>query len=130
MNDRTIVRTDCAPAAIGPYSQAVVHGGLVYCSGQIALDPTTQALAPGGVEAQARRALENLAGVLAAAGTSLASALRLTVYLTDMADFPKVNPVYAEFFPGDAPPARATVAVAALPKGALIEIDCIAALRR
>src|SRR5688572_21726951 len=130
MSDRTIVRTDCAPAAIGPYSQAVVHGGLVYCSGQIALDPTTQALAPGGVEAQARRALENLAGVLAAAGTSLASALRLTVYLTDMADFPKVNPVYAEFFPGDAPPARATVAVAALPKGALIEIDCIAALRR
>jgi 2-iminobutanoate/2-iminopropanoate deaminase len=130
MNDRVIVRTDCAPAAIGPYSQAVVHGGLVYCSGQIALDPTTQALAPGGVEAQARRALENLAGVLAAAGTTLASALRLTVYLTDMADFPKVNAVYAEFFPGDAPPARATVAVAALPKGALIEIDCIAAIPR
>jgi 2-iminobutanoate/2-iminopropanoate deaminase len=130
MNDRVIVRTDCAPAAIGPYSQSVVHGGLAYCSGQIALDPTTQALAPGGVEAQARRALENLAGVLAAAGTSLASALRLTVYLTDMADFPKVNAVYAEFFPGDAPPARATVAVAALPKGALIEIDCIAAIPR
>jgi 2-iminobutanoate/2-iminopropanoate deaminase len=130
MNDRVIVRTDCAPAAIGPYSQAVVHGELVYCSGQIALDPTTQALAPGGVEAQARRALENLAGVLAAAGTSLASALRLTVFLTDMADFPKVNAVYAEFFPGDAPPARATVAVAALPKGALIEIDCIAAIPR
>src|SRR5262245_38926058 len=132
MSDRTIVRTDCAPAAIGPYSQAVVHAGLVYCSGQIAPDPTTQtqALVQGGVEAQARRALENLAGVLAAAGTSLGKALRLTVYLTDMADFPKVNAVYAEFFPGDAPPARATVAVAALPKGALVEIDCIAATGR
>jgi 2-iminobutanoate/2-iminopropanoate deaminase len=131
MSDRQIVRTDRAPAAIGPYSQAVVHAGLVYCSGQIALDPATGSLVPGGVEAQARRALENLAAVLAAAKSSLSEALRLTVYLVSIDDFPKVNAVYAEFFPAAAPPpARATVAVAALPKGALVEIDCIAALSR
>jgi 2-iminobutanoate/2-iminopropanoate deaminase len=130
MTERRIIRTDAAPAAIGPYSQAVVHGGLVYCSGQIALDPRTQELVQGGVEAQARRALQNLEGVLAASGSSLKEALRLTVYLKDIADFPKVNAVYAEFFPADAPPARATVGVGALPKGALVEIDCIAAAGR
>ena len=127
MNDRTLVKTDSAPVAIGPYSQAVVHAGVVYCSGQIALDPRTQAGPEGTVEEQTRRALQNLQGVLAAAGSSLARALRLTIYLVDMADFAKVNAAYAEFFPS-APPARATVAVAALPKGALVEIDCIAAV--
>ncbi|MEM7306461.1 MAG: RidA family protein [Planctomycetota bacterium] len=122
------IQTDDAPAAIGPYSQAVVHGGLVFCSGQVALDPATQEMIDGDVQAQARRCLQNLTGVLAAAGTDLAHALRLTVFLADMGDFARVNEIYAEFFPGDAPPARAAVEVAALPKGALVEIDCIAAL--
>jgi 2-iminobutanoate/2-iminopropanoate deaminase len=127
MSDRTPVATAGAPAAIGPYSQAIVHGDLVYCSGQIGLDPTTQKMVEGGVEAEAHRALENLSAVLEEVGSSLANALRLTVYLIDMADFTKVNAVYAEFFRAAAPPARAAVAVAALPKGARVEIDCIAA---
>jgi 2-iminobutanoate/2-iminopropanoate deaminase len=127
MSDRTPVSTAGAPAAIGPYSQAVAVDGLVFCSGQIGLDPDTQAMVPGGVEAEAHRALENLQAVLEAAGTSLSRALRLTVYLADMKDFAKVNTVYAEFFRDGAPPARAAVEVAGLPKGALVEIDCIAA---
>jgi 2-iminobutanoate/2-iminopropanoate deaminase len=127
MSDRTPVSTAGAPAAIGPYSQAVAVDGLVFCSGQIGLDPDTQALVEGGVEAEAHRALENLQAVLEAAGSSLSRALRLTVYLVDMGDFAKVNAVYAEFFRDGAPPARAAVEVAGLPKGALVEIDCIAA---
>ena len=128
MQELRIVSTDQAPAAIGPYSQAVVCGELVFCSGQIAIDPASSELVAGGVEAQARRVLENLGHVLAAAGSSLARALRLTVYVSDMDDFAAVNEVYGTFFSQDAPPARATVEVARLPKDVLVEIDCIAAL--
>jgi len=126
MSDRKRLATPSAPAAIGPYSQAIVAGGFVHCSGQIALDPATGALVPGDVSAQAERVLANLAAVLAAAGSSLARAVKCTVYLKNMSDFAAVNAVYARHFPGDSPPARATVAVAELPKGALVEIDCTA----
>jgi 2-iminobutanoate/2-iminopropanoate deaminase len=126
MTQRKRVTTPAAPAAIGPYSQAIVAGGLVHCSGQIALDPTTGQLVPGDVAAQAERVLQNLAAVLSASGSSLDRVLKCTVYLTSMADFSAVNAVYARHFPGEAPPARATVAVAELPKGALVEIDCTA----
>ena len=126
MPERNRVTTPSAPAAIGPYSQAIVAGGLVHCSGQIALDPATGALVPGDVSAQAERVLANLTAVLAAAGSSPARAVKCTVYLKSMSDFAAVNAVYARHFPGDTPPARATVAVADLPKGALVEIDCTA----
>jgi 2-iminobutanoate/2-iminopropanoate deaminase len=126
MPERNRVTTTSAPAAIGPYSQAIVAGGLVHCSGQIALDPATGALVPGDVSAQAERVLANLAAVLAAAGSSPARAIKCTVYLKSMSDFAAVNAVYARHFPGDTPPARATVAVADLHKGALVEIDCTA----
>ncbi len=122
------VHTDRAPAAIGPYSQAVVHDGLVWCSGQIALDPATGELVGGDdAAAQARQVLDNLQAVLQAAGTDLDRVLRATVYLVDLADFGAVNEVYAERF-GGARPARACVQVAALPRGARVEIDCVAAL--
>ena len=126
MNERRRVTTPNAPAAIGPYSQAIVAAGLVHCSGQIALDPSTGTLLDGPVAAQAERVLENLKAVLAAAGTSLARVVKTTVYLQRIEDFAEVNAVYARFFEGDTPPARATVAVRALPKGALVEIDCVA----
>lgn len=121
------VTTPAAPAAIGPYSQAVVHGGLVYCSGQIALDPASGVVVEGGVAAQTERVLANLAAVLAAAGSGLERVLKTTVYLRDMADFAEMNAVYARIF-GDARPARATVAVAGLPRDVRVEIDCIATL--
>ncbi|MEW6073962.1 MAG: RidA family protein [Planctomycetota bacterium] len=127
MEDRQIVATADAPAAIGPYSQAVVHGGLVYCSGQIAIDPATGEIVAGGVEAQTHQVLDNLVHVLEAAGTSLARALKTTVYLVDMNEYPKMNAVYGSYFAGGAPPARATVQVTRLPKDARVEIDCIAA---
>lgn len=123
----TLVSTPNAPAAIGPYSQAVVHGGVVYCSGQIALDPETGAFLDGDVSAQTRLVLRNLDAVLHAAGTGRGRVLRTTVYLRDMADFGAMNSVYADFF-GDARPARATVAVAGLPRDARVEIDCVAAV--
>ena len=126
MNERRKVTTSNAPAAIGPYSQAIVAAGLVHCSGQIALDPATGALLDGPVAAHAERVLENLKAVLAAAGSSLARVVKTTVYLQRIEDFAEVNAVYARFFEGDTPPARATVAVRALPKGALVEIDCVA----
>lgn len=126
MSERRRITTAGAPAAIGPYSQAIVAGGFVHCSGQIALDPATGTLVEGDVSAQAERVLANLAAVLAAAGSSLSRAVKCTVYLRSMADFAAVNAVYARHFPGDAPPARATVAVLDLPKGALVEIDCTA----
>ena len=127
MQERRIVSTPGAPAAIGPYSQAIVCGGLVYCSGQVALDPATKELVQGGIEAETRQVLKNLGSVLAAAGTSLARVLRTTVYLKSMGDFAAMNAVYGQHF-ASAPPARATVEVARLPKDALVEIDCIAAL--
>ena len=124
---REIISTKGAPAAIGPYSQAVRCDGSVYLSGQIALDPATGQLVEGGIEAQARRALQNLAAVAAAAGGSLADCVKLTIYVTDMASFPQVNAAMEEFF--TAPfPARATVGVASLPRGALFEIDAVMVL--
>ena len=128
MPTRAAVSTLSAPAAIGPYSQAIVHDGLVFCSGQIALDPKTGQLIAGDVKAQTTRVLENLKAVLEAAGTSLEHALRTTIYLVDIGDFAAVNEVYGSFFTVGAPPARATVGVASLPRGAKVEIDCIAAV--
>lgn len=121
------VHTSHAPAAIGPYSQAVVHGGLVFTSGQIALDPRTGALTGEDAAAQARRVFANLSAVLAAAGCGLGDVLKTTVYLADMDDFAAVNAVYAEAF-GAHKPARSTVQAARLPKDALVEIECLARL--
>lgn len=116
-----------APAAIGPYSHAVRAGGLLFCSGQVPLDPESGELVDGGPGEQARRCLENLTAVCAAAGASLADAVRLTVYLIDMAAFEEVNEVYETYFEAD-PPARVALAVAGLPRGALVEIDAVVAL--
>lgn len=121
---RHSVATNGAPSAIGPYSQAIVTGELVFCSGQLGLDPATGALADG-IEAQAERALRNLDAVLDAAGCSFADVAKTTIFLADIADFAAVNAVYARFMP-DPPPARSTFAVGALPKGGLIEIEAIA----
>ncbi len=115
-----------APKAIGPYSQAVRAGGLVFLSGQIPLDPRTGELVAGDVRAQADRVLDNLAAVLHAAGLSFEQVVKTTIYLTDLADFGAVNEVYGKRF-GAVPPARATVQVAALPRGAKVEIDAVAA---
>lgn len=117
-----------APAAIGPYSQAIQIGEFVFTSGQVALDPASGQIIPGGIEAQTRRVLENLQAVLAAAGLDLGRAIKTTVYLKNMNDFAAMNTIYAEYFQrGDAPaPARSTVEVARLPKDALVEIEVIA----
>jgi 2-iminobutanoate/2-iminopropanoate deaminase len=117
-----------APAAIGPYSHAVRSGELLFCSGQIPLDPAGGELVGSEPAEQARQCLQNLEAVCAAAGTSLSRALRLTVYMTDLGAFAEVNDVYAGFFAGGDPPARVAVGVAALPKGAQVEIDAIVAL--
>lgn len=128
---KTVVSSDAAPRAIGPYSQAVLvdwqsgSGRTLYCSGQIGLDPATGELVPGGFEAQARRVLANLHAVAAGAGMTLADAVKLTVYVTNLDDFPKLNAIFAETF-AEPYPARATVQVSALPKGALVEIDLVA----
>ncbi len=124
MNDR--IATDRAPAAIGPYSQGMRGGRLVFCSGQLGLDPELGELAQG-VEAQADRALRNLAAVLEAAGASLRDVVKTTIFLADMGDFAAVNEVYAKHFP-EPFPARSTVAVAALPKGGRVEIEALAVL--
>ncbi len=124
---RETVTTKGAPAAIGPYAQAVRAGGVLYCSGQIPLDPETGRMVEGGIEAQTERVLRNLEAVLAAGGAGLSTVLKTTVYLADLGDFPKMNATYARFFP-EGPPARATVQVAALPAGALVEIDAIASI--
>jgi len=120
--------TDSAPRAIGPYSQAVSVDGWLYTSGQVALDPATGEIVPGGFEAQARRVLDNLREVLASAGCTFADVVRATVYLVDLDDFPRLNSLYGEAM-GDHRPARSTVQVAALPKDALVEIDLVARLR-
>ncbi len=120
-----VVSTEKAPKAIGPYSQAMVAGDLVFTSGQIPLDPNTQQMVPGDVRAQTERVMDNLAAVLAAAGASFASVVKATIFLADLNDFTAVNEVYGKRFPS-APPARSTVQVAALPKGARVEIDLIA----
>ena len=119
--------TNQAPAAIGPYSQAVIHNDLVYTSGQIALIPDSMELANGGVEAQCQQVLQNLDAVLASAGTDKNKVIKATIYLADMNDFPIINNIYADYF-GDHKPARATVEVSRLPKDALVEIEFIAAV--
>ncbi len=121
---REAISTSEAPGAIGPYSQAIAAGGLLFCSGQLGLDPATGELVDG-VEAQAERALRNLVGVLAAAGLGPGDVTKTTIFLADMDDFAAVNAVYARFFP-DPPPARSTVQVAALPKSGRVEIEAIA----
>jgi 2-iminobutanoate/2-iminopropanoate deaminase len=128
MPDREAVSTDSAPAAIGPYSQGMRIGDLLFCSGQIPLDPSSGELVKEDIEGQARRCLRNLEAVCEAAGASLSNAVRCTVYLGDMNDFARVNEVYAEFFGEEDPPARVAVAAAGLPKGADVEIDAIVAL--
>jgi 2-iminobutanoate/2-iminopropanoate deaminase len=123
-----VIATDAAPKAIGPYSQAIVAGDLVFTSGQIPLDPKTQEMVKGDVRAQAERVMENLRAVLEAAGASFGQVVKTTIFLADLADFAIVNEVYGKRFAG-APPARSTVQVAALPKGARVEIELIAIRR-
>ena len=125
--DRETVHADGAPAAVGPYSHAVRFGELLFCSGQIPLDPETGEIVGTGPAEQARRCLENLTVVCEAAGTTLARALRMTVYMTDLAAFAEVNEMYGSFF-GEDPPARVAIGVAALPRGAQVEIDAIVAI--
>jgi 2-iminobutanoate/2-iminopropanoate deaminase len=125
--ERETVTAPGAPPAIGPYSHAVRAGELLFCSGQIPLDPQTGEIVGAGAAEQARRCLENLGAVCEAAGTTLARALRLTIYMTDLSVFAEVNDVYGSFFAED-PPARVTVGVAQLPRGAYVEIDAIVAL--
>jgi 2-iminobutanoate/2-iminopropanoate deaminase len=127
-SERVAVRAQGAPAAIGPYSHAVRSDGLLFCSGQIPLDPATGEIVGETAPEQARRCLENLQAVCAAAGTSLDRAVRLTVYMTDLAEFAPVNEVYGSFFAGDEPPARVAIGVAALPRGAQVEIDAVVAV--
>lgn len=127
MHHREVVTALNAPAAVGPYSHAVRAGGLLFCSGQIPLDPDTGELTGDGPAGQAVRCLENLQAVCAAAGATLADAVRVTVYLTDIDAFAAVNEAYAAFFPAD-PPARVAIGVAALPKGAQVEMDAVVAL--
>ncbi|MFN8161471.1 MAG: Rid family detoxifying hydrolase [Solirubrobacterales bacterium] len=127
MSERSAVRAGGAPEAIGPYSQAVRQGDLLFCSGQIPLDSASGEMVGGTPAEQATRCLSNLQAVCEAAGTSLERALRLTVYTTELGEFASINEAYAAFFGGGEPPARAAVGVAALPKGALVEIDAIVA---
>lgn len=124
---RETVGTAGAPAAIGPYSQAIRAGDFLFCSGQIPLDPSTGKMVEGGIEVQTERVLRNLEAVLSAGGGSLASVVKTTVYLADLGDFPAMNAVYGKFFPQD-PPARATVEVTKLPAGARVEIDAVASI--
>jgi 2-iminobutanoate/2-iminopropanoate deaminase len=122
---REQVKTQHAPAAIGPYSQAIKAGGLVFAAGQIPLDPATGQIISGDIQAQTERVLENIGSVLTAAGASFETVVKTTVFLKSMGDFAAMNEIYARYFTGVAP-ARSTVAVADLPRGALVEIECIA----
>jgi len=121
----TIVSTEKAPKAIGPYSQAIRSGDLIFTSGQIPLDPATQQLVQGDIRAQTERVMENLAAVLAAAGSGFDRVIKATIFVIDLNDFAAVNEIYGKRFPED-PPARSTVQVAALPKGARVEIELVA----
>lgn len=122
---KVIVHTDNAPEAIGPYSQAVISNGMVYCSGQIALDPKTMEIVADDVEGQTRQVMSNLEAVLLAAGSGFGHVVKCSIFLADMDDFAVVNEIYGTHFPND-PPARETVAVKTLPKEVLVEISCIA----
>lgn len=119
------ISTSAAPAAIGPYSQAIEIGNLVFCSGQLPIDPATGAFPEGGIEAQTRQSLKNAAAILEAAGTDMHHVVKTTVFLASMDDFAAMNGVYAEVF-AEPSPARSAVAVKTLPKGALVEIECVA----
>jgi 2-iminobutanoate/2-iminopropanoate deaminase len=123
---KELIVSDAAPKAVGAYSQAVRANGFVFLSGQIPLDPATGEMVQGDVGVQTRRVMDNLKAVLAAAGSSLEQVMKATIYLIDMGDFPVVNQIYGEYFVGIDKPARATVAVAALPRGSRVEIDMIA----
>lgn len=123
---KSIVQTTNAPAAIGPYSQAIHANGLVFVSGQLGIDPKTSELVPGGLEPETRQSLMNLKAILEAAGAAPADVVKTTVFILDMADFAKVNQIYGEVFDAE-PPARSCVAVSALPKGGKVEIEAIAA---
>ena len=127
-NQNQTVTTDQAPKAIGPYSQAIIAGDLIFTSGQIPLDPATQALVTGGIREQTERVMENLGAVLQAAGAGFENVVKATIFVADLADFATVNEIYGRRFPRS-PPARSTVQVAALPKGARVEIDLIARKR-
>lgn len=122
---RTVVSTEAAPGAIGPYSQAIIAGNLVFCSGQVPLDPSSGQLVSGTIEEETQRVMENISAVLAAAGTSLARIVKTTIFLSDMNDFAAVNAAYGAYFPQD-PPARSTVQVARLPRDVRVEIEAIA----
>ena len=125
--DRQVIATASAPAAVGPYSQAIKVGSMVFTAGQIGIDPEAKKLVDGGIEAQTRQTLTNLQHILEAAGTSMANVVKVTVFLQDIQDFQAMNRVYAEFFP-DAPPARAGAQVAALPLGAAVMIETVATI--
>ncbi len=124
-NERTVINTDTAPAAIGPYSQAIVAGGFVFCSGQVPFDPQSGQVVEGDIATQTRRVLDNLQAVLAAAGSSFEHVVKTTIFLQDMNDFQAVNGIYSEYF-GAEPPARSTVQVARLPRDVRVEIEAIA----
>lgn len=127
MPEKKVVMTRSAPEPIGPYSQAIIAGSTVWCSGQIGIDPRTGQLVPGGVTAQVERAILNLSAVLDEAGAGLSKVVKTTLYLKSIADFAAVNEVYARYF-GESKPARSTVEVSGLPKGALVEIEATATL--
>jgi 2-iminobutanoate/2-iminopropanoate deaminase len=129
MSNKTPVHSDAAPKAIGPYSQAIIANGLVFCSGQTPIDPATGNLVPGGIEEQTHQVFKNLKAVLAAAGTDLEHVVKSNVFLKDMNNFATMNGIYASYFPGT-PPARSTVEVARLPKDCMVEIEMIALLKR
>jgi len=122
---KTVISTAEAPTAVGPYSQAIAAGALVFCSGQIPLGPSSGVLIEGDISSQTKRVLENLAAVLRAHGLTMEHVVKTTVFMTDLANFGEMNTVYAQYFPSD-PPARSTIQVAALPKGANVEIEAIA----
>lgn len=124
---KTVISTPSAPEAIGPYSQAVVANGFVFCSGQVPFEPSSMELVVGSIGEQTARCVQNLEAILKEAGTDLTNVVKTTIYVTNMDDFAEVNEAYGAFF-GSEPPARATVEVAALPKGARVEIDCIATI--
>jgi len=125
---RTVISTDTAPGAVGPYSQAIRIGDLVFTAGQVPIDPSTGSIDASSIEDQTRQSLHNVKAVLEAAGSGLDRAVKMTVFMTDLGDFAAMNGVYAEFFPSD-PPARSAVQVVALPLGAQIEIEAVAAVR-
>lgn len=125
MLNKNIIRTEKAPKPVGPYSQAIEAGGFVFCSGQIAIDPKTDQVFTGPIEEQTKQVIENIQGVLAAAGMTLNNVIKTTMYLTNMNDFTVVNEIYARYFV-EQPPARTTIAVSALPKGVNVEIEVIA----